>query len=304
MTARDDPVTVAAFATSAALAGGNAVAIRFSNRELEPLWGVGLRFLLAALLFACLMGVLRLAVPRGRALAGVVLFGLIQFGATYALAYYALVELHAGFGQILLALVPLLTLFLATAQGQESIRLASLGGGVLALVGVALMSSAPLRTSVPPLSVLAALGSAVCFAQAAVLVRRLPPVHAVAMNAVGMPVGAAALLAGSVLVGESRELPDSSATWAAVAYLVTFGSMGAFLLYLFVLRRWVASRAAYSFVLIPIVAVVLSAWLDDEPIAAGLLVGGLLVLAGVYLGALRGAPMAAPRREEPESRVG
>ena len=58
-------------------------------------------------------------------------------------------------------------------------------------------------------------------------------------------------------------------------------------LYLYVLRRWVASRAAYSFVLIPIVTVVLSAWLDDEPLGLGLLLGGALVLAGVYVGALR-----------------
>jgi drug/metabolite transporter (DMT)-like permease len=54
-----------------------------------------------------------------------------------------------------------------------------------------------------------------------------------------------------------------------------------------VLRYWAASRAAYAFVLIPFVTVVLSAWLDDEPLRAGLLLGGLLVLAGVYVGALR-----------------
>ena len=283
----DDRVTLAAFVTGAVLAGGNAIGIRFSNRELDPLWGAGLRFALAAALFAVLMVALRLAVPRGRALAGALVFGLLQFGATYALAYYALVELHAGFGQILLALVPLMTLLLATAQGQERLRLAALGGTLLALAGVALMSSAPLRDSLPALSVLAALGSALCFAEAAVLVRRLPPVHPVTMSAVGMTVGAAALLAASVLAGEEHALPDGAATWSALAYLVTLGSMGVFLLYLFVLGRWAASRAAYSFVLIPIVAVALSAWLDDEPIGWSLVVGGLLVLVGVYIGALR-----------------
>jgi drug/metabolite transporter (DMT)-like permease len=292
----DDRLTLAAFVTGAVLAGGNAIGIRFSNRELEPLWGAGLRFALAAALFAVLMLGLKLALPRGRALAGSLVFGLVQFGATYALAYYALVELHAGFGQILLALVPLMTLLLATAQGQERLRLAALGGTVLALAGVALMSSAPLRESLPALSVLAALGSALCFAEAAVLVRRLPPVHPVTMNAVGMAVGAAALLATSVLAGEERVLPDRTSTWTAVAYLVTLGSMGVFLLYLFVLGRWAASRAAYSFVLIPVVAVVLSAWLDDEPIGWSLVLGGLLVLAGVYVGALRAPAAEAAKR--------
>src|SRR5918994_3691072 len=165
----DDPgdrATLAAFVASSVLAGGNAVAIRFSNRELDPLWGAGLRFLLAAALLLGLMAALRLAVPRGRAFAGAVVFGLLQFGATFALAYYALVELHAGFAQILLALVPLMTVLLATAQRQERFRLTALGGALLALAGVIVMSSAALEGSLPLTSVLAAVGSALCFAEA------------------------------------------------------------------------------------------------------------------------------------------
>ena len=282
-----DPATVSAFLLGALLAGGNGVAIRFSNRELDPFWGAALRFLLAAALLAALLAALRLRLPRGRALAGAAVFGVLQFAATYGFAYYALVELHAGFGQVLLALVPLMTLLLAVGQGQERLRVHALVGTLLALVGVVVMSQAPLRDSLPVLSVLAALGSALCFAQAAVLVRRLPPVHPVTMNAVGMACGAVVLLAVALVAGDTFELPDGGETWAAVGYVVTFGSVGVFLLYLFVLRRWLASRAAYSFVLIPIVTVVLSAWLDDEPVGWGLVVGGALVLAGVYIGALR-----------------
>jgi drug/metabolite transporter (DMT)-like permease len=58
-------------------------------------------------------------------------------------------------------------------------------------------------------------------------------------------------------------------------------------LYLVVLRYWAASRAAYTFVVIPVVTLALSAWLDDEPVGAELAVGGAMVLAGVYVGALR-----------------
>ena len=61
------------------------------------------------------------------------------------------------------------------------------------------------------------------------------------------------------------------------------------MLYVVVVRLWSASRAAYSFVLIPFVTVLLSAWIDDEPVGAALVLGGLLVLAGVYVGALRQA---------------
>jgi drug/metabolite transporter (DMT)-like permease len=285
---RDERLTLAAFLASAVLAGGNGVGIRISNRELDPLWGAGLRFSLAAVVFLVLMATLRLELPRGRVLAGSVLYGVLQFGATYALAYYALVELHAGFGQILLALVPLLTILLAVSERQERFRLAALLGAGVALAGVVVMSRAPLRESVPLVSVLAALGSGLCFAQAAILVRWLPRIDPVTTNAVGMTTGAFALVLAALARGETLAVPEEADTWLAIAYLVILGSVVVFALNLVVLGRWEASRYAYLFVLVPVVTVALSAWLDDEPVGEGLVVGGLLVLVGVYVGALRG----------------
>jgi len=280
-------LALACFLASALLAGGNGVSIRFSNRELAPLWGAGLRFSLAAALLLAVMAVRRLGFPRGRALTGALLYGALNFGAAFALAYYALVRLHAGLGQTLLALVPLATLLLAVAQRQERLRAMAVVGTLLALAGVAIISQGSVGASVPLASLVAAVASAVCIAQAAVLVRRFPAVHPVTMNAVGMITGAVLLLAGSMVAGESHVLPRQVATWAAIGYLVVVGSVVVFVLYLVVLRYWAASRAAYGFVLIPFVTVLLSAWLDDEPLGVGLLSGGLLVLGGVYVGALR-----------------
>jgi drug/metabolite transporter (DMT)-like permease len=136
---------------------------------------------------------------------------------------------------------------------------------------------------------LAALGSALCFAQGAVLVRRFPPTHPVTMNALGMAFGAVLLLTASAILGERWTVPSQAETRLAVGYMVVVGSGVVFVSYLVVLRYWTASRAAYGFVVTPLVALVLSAWLDDERITVGLVVGGLLVLAGVYVGALRPA---------------
>src|SRR5215212_9365395 len=186
MTRPREGVLIAAFAAIAVLVGGNAVGIRFSNRELDPLWGAGLRFGLAATVLVAAMAALRLGFPTGRALTGALLFGLLDVSGAFGLGYYALVELHAGFGSILLALVPLATLLLAVLARQERLRLVAVAGTVGSLVGVALMSRAPLREALPLLSLRAALGSALCIAQATVLVRRFPPVHPVTMNAVAM----------------------------------------------------------------------------------------------------------------------
>jgi drug/metabolite transporter (DMT)-like permease len=224
---------------------------------------------------------------------GAFVYGALTIAAAFALAYYGLVRLHAGLGQTLLALVPLATLLLAVLWRQERFRVEAIGGALLAIAGIAVMSRAHVG-AVPFLSVLALIGSAFCFAQAAVLVRRFPPVHPVTMNAVGMAVGSALLIIGAVLVGDSIAIPRRAETWLAIGYLVPVGSVLVFVLYLVVLRYWAASRAAYEFVLIPVVTIALSAWLDDESVGTGLLLGGLLVLTGVYIGALRPARTVEP----------
>jgi drug/metabolite transporter (DMT)-like permease len=109
------------------------------------------------------------------------------------------------------------------------------------------------------------------------------------MNAIGMTVGAGLLLAMSALHGDTWTLPRQTDTRIALAYTVLGGSVAAFLLYLVALRDWPASRTSYQAVMIPFITVALSTWLDDEPIGFGLLLGGPLVLIGVYLGAIRPA---------------
>ena len=288
----DEHTALAAFVAMSVLAGGNAVAIRFSNRELTPLWGAGLRFALATVLLVALMAVLRLTLPHGMAMTGAVLYGGLAIGGAFAFAYYGLVRIHAGLGQTVLALVPLATLLLAVLQRQERLRIGAVVGALLALAGIGVMSNATVREDVPVLSLLALLGAALCFAQAAVLVRHFPRAHPVTMNAVGMGTGAVLLIAGALVAQEPLELPREAATWLAIGYLVPVGSVVVFVLYLVVLRHWTASRASYEFVLIPVVTVALSAWLDDEPIGTGLILGGVLVLTGVYVGALRNTQAA------------
>lgn len=284
------------FATSTVLAGGNGIGIRFSNRELDPLWGASVRFLLGALVLGAIVVVMRLELPTRRELRLASLFGAIGFGLAYALLYLGMVHVHAGLAQTLLALVPLLTLLLAAAEGQERFRMRSLLGALLALCGIAVIAGAPLDAEIPILALLAVVATAILFAQGTVLIRHLQ-MHPVTINAVGMAVGGAMLLLASVVAGESFGVPERAETWAALAYLVFAGSAAVFVLFAAVLRRWEASRVAYGFVLTPFITIALSAWLDDEPLGLGLIAGGVLVLGGVYFGALRGGvPDAEPVR--------
>lgn len=248
VTVHDDRVAMAALLVGGLLAGGNPVGVRFTVLELDALWGAALRFAVASVLLAGVMAALRLRLPSGAALRGAALYGLLNFGGAFAAAYYALSHIQAGLASTLIALVPLATLVLAVAQRRERLRPAALAGGVLALAGVALVSKASLAGSVPPAALVAAIAGVVCMGQAAIVARGLGQthdVHPVVLNTVGMAVGATVLLAGAVAAGDRIVLPLRPATWLAISYVVVGGSIGVFMLYVVVLRRWEASRAAY-----------------------------------------------------------
>ena len=108
------------------------------------------------------------------------------------------------------------------------------------------------------------------------------------MNAIGLATGGAILLGLSFAVGEAHEVPELARTWIAQIYLVVLGSVAVFTLYVFVIHRWAASAVSYEGVLIPLVAILLSVWLQDERITWTFAGGSALVLLGVYFGVLRG----------------
>lgn len=198
-------------------------------------------------------------------------------------------EAPAGVAGVFLATGPLLTFLLALLQGQERFRWESVIGGAIVIVGIAVVFSAGVNKGVPVASLLAILAASVCAAEGAIVVKGFPPVHATTRNAIAMAVGAAMLLVLMPFFDESFGLPAKNSTWLAQGYLILFGSVGVFGLYLFVLDRWTASAASYQFVLAPVVAVVLAAWLLGEQITPTFGIGAAAVLVGVYLGAIRTA---------------
>jgi drug/metabolite transporter (DMT)-like permease len=286
--------TLAAFAGAVTLGGANFIAVRYSNRELEPFWGAGLRFSLAALLFIAIALALRLRRPRGQELAVNVAYGTLSFAVSYALMYWALLRVTAGMAAVVLAIVPLATLLLAATQRVEVFRLRGAAGAVLALAGIVWMAVGAEGVAVPLTALAAMLLAAVSIAQAIILGRRLAHNHPAMTNAVGMSAGALMLLPLSLLSGEAWVIPRAADARWAVLYLVTFGSVGLFVLVLLVVRRWTPSATSYTFVLFPVVTMTLEAWLLDEPLTARGVTGAVLVMSGVWFGALSpGARRAA-----------
>lgn len=278
--------TLAAFAAAVTLGGANFVAVRFSNRELEPFWGAGLRFSLAALLFIGIAFALRLRWPRGRVLALNIVYGALSFAISYALMYWALLRVTASVAAIVLASVPLTTLLLSAVQRVEQFQLRGAVGAVLALAGIGWLALGSDDVNVPFTALVAMVLAALVIAQSIIVARHLSQNHPAMTNAVGMSAGGALLLALSLAARESWVVPQRGDARLAVLYLVTLGSVGLFVLVLLVVRRWTPSATSYMFVLFPVVTMLIEAWFLDEPITARGVTGAALVMAGVWFGAL------------------
>jgi drug/metabolite transporter (DMT)-like permease len=283
---RPERLTLIAFFVSTILGGNNAIAVRFSNVELPPFFGAAVRFAAASLILFLIVLALRLPLPKGRSLTGALIFGSLQFGISYALMYWSLLQVPAGLFQVILALVPLLTFLFAIAHRQEAFQWRVLAGGLLAVGGIAIIFRDRLIDNVPLLSLLAVVLAAACIAESVVLFKTFPKTHPITTNALAMAMGAAILFAISLLASESPRMPSMPVTWTALLYLILFGSVGTFVLALYVLSRWTASATSYSLVLMPIVTVLFASWLAGETVTVALLIGGLFVLSGVYVGAL------------------
>jgi drug/metabolite transporter (DMT)-like permease len=251
-----------------------------------PFWSAAVRFAIAGALLAAWVVATRRAVPRGERLIGTVLFALFGFALAYTFLYRALTDAPAGTTMLMLAVVPLLTVLLAWGQGVEPLRPLSLAGALIAVCGILVVSADQLSLDVPALALVLLMAAAASQAESGIVVKRFPPGDPVAANAIGMLIGSALLGVVALVVGERFVVPTRPETLIAMAYLVGPGSIGVFVLALYILARWTATATSNGFLLFPLVAIVLGWALLDEPIQPSFLIGGVIVLAGVYVGAV------------------
>ena len=291
--------TAAAYATSSTLiavvafvilGGGNAVAVRFSNLGLPPFWGAAARFLVAAVIFWTILLIRRAALPRGRSLVGSILYGALAVGAGYAFLYWGLLEVQASVAIVILSLGPLFTMLLAVAHRLEPFRWRGLIGALVAVAGIALGVGAEFGRALPAPSLAALVLGVVCMAEGSVVYKLYPSAKPLPANVVSVTTGAGVLLLVSLFAREPWSLPRNTSTIAAFSYLVVFGTVVLFYLYLFVLLRWTASATSYALLLLPVSTIAIAALVADERVTWGFVLGSVIALLGVWVGAFAGTP--------------
>ena len=290
------------FAAFILLVGGSPVAMRISYAELAPFWMGLARFGLGAAAFWGLAVYKGIPVPKGRALLGAVIYGILGVGISFVLMAWGLVKTSASLAAILMALVPLMTVFLSAFQGVESLSVRGVFGSLLAVAGIAFTVGGPSSMEISLPHILAIIVGTGFVAQSGVIIKRFPPNPPIMTNAISMTVGALILAIASLVAGEVWVIPSQPSTWVALGYLIVFVTVLAFMFYLQVLNNWSASGTSYGFVVIPLITVIIAAILTGEQITTNFIIGAVLVLLGVLVGALLpDKKKAAPMTECKES---
>ena len=224
------------------------------------------RFLLAALVvFAyCAWRRLPLRYTR-REHAWMALMGILMFGVSYVFVYYAEQHVVSGLVAVGYSASPLLGMLGMRAFFSTPMTRKVMVGSVLGIVGISLVFWPELGSSQGPgdfatgvtYTVLAVLlssfGSLVAHRNQT---KELPLWQSLAW---GMLYGALFSLAWAIAGGQRLEFEPTPAYVLSLLYLAVFGSILAFAAYLTLLKRIGAARSGYIGVMVPIVALVISA---------------------------------------------
>lgn len=187
---------------------------------------------------------------------------------------------------ILMAQTPLFVLLLAAITGQERITAKRVAGMVTAIGGVAVLTATPAKASGAGLLgdawiVMAALS----FALFTVFGKQITARHGSVTVNMFAYVGGAILLSPATL-WYARDFSFAQVSvkgWLSFVYMAVFPSLVCYLIFYYALTYIPASRVSVFSYLQPLLATSAAALLLGEPITAGLVIGGALVLAGVFI---------------------
>lgn len=271
--------------------GSTWIVIRDQISTVPPGWSVTYRFIIAAaamFLFARLSGASLRIGRKGHILAAA--FGFPQFFLNFNFVYAAEHYITSGLVAVVFALLMVPNSALGWLFLKHRVTGRFMLGSAIALVGVALLFVQEMRTSAAAprevligiaLTLLGVLAASVAnIMQAAERMKRRP---IASMLAWGMAYGVlangvAAFVRYGAPVAEPRFL-----YWAGLLYLGLFASAIAFTLYFGIIRRIGPARAAYSSVLVPILAMTFSTLFEGYRWSLLAVAGGILALAGLVI---------------------
>ncbi|MCG2842157.1 DMT family transporter [Sandaracinobacter sp. RS1-74] len=297
------PRTMLQFAIVTLIWGTTWIVIKYQLGDVNPSWSVSYRFLTGGLtlLAWCAVKRLPLTVPR-HALPFLFAIGLFQFVLNFNFVYRSELYIPSGIPAVAFALLMVPNALLAWAFLKRPVSRQFLLGATLGIFGVGLLFAQQL--SLPGSRAETMLGLTLVIA--GVLSASIANVMQASPRALTFPalpglawamlIGAGVnALVAMVFVGPPQ-FDTAPSYWLGFLYLGVFASALAFALYFDLIRKMGPAEAAWTSVLIPIIAMAISTVAEDfrwTPLAIG---GSALALVGLVVALRQPARRPDPQR--------
>jgi drug/metabolite transporter (DMT)-like permease len=270
--------------------GSTYLGIRIALETLPPFLMAGVRFLVAgALLFAW-------AVRRGDRVhdapgraqwIAATIVGVGLFVGGNGGVVLAEQRIPSGVAALLVATLSLWMALLAWLAHGERPSGRALAGLPIGFAGTALLVGPVETGGIDPVGAMLCLGASLSWAAASLYSRRAPlPARTAVSTAMQMIAGGACMLGVGVVKGELAHVDPatfSTASLAALAYLIVAGSLLAFSAYAWLLRAAPTPLVATYAYVNPVVAVALGWALAGEEVTPRMIVAGAIIVAAVAL---------------------
>ncbi|GAA4600010.1 O-acetylserine/cysteine efflux transporter [Actinoplanes octamycinicus] len=286
------PRDIALAVAVAAVWGVNFVVIETGLDHFPPLLFSALRFGLAAFPAILVAGRPRV---RWRWVAAVALIlGVVKFSLLFA---GMAAGMPAGLSSLVLQSQAIFTMLFATLLLRERPRPVQIAGLTVAAAGVALVAT---RMGAGLPAFLLVIGAAVAWGLANVATRQASPPDTLRFMIWVSAVATVPLIILSLLVeGPERDLAalravDTTAV-LALLYIALLSTLAGFGAWGYLIRKHGAGTVAPFSMLVPFFGIASAALILGEPVHPIDVIGGTLVLGGVFLGLVRSRPVLSDR---------
>jgi drug/metabolite transporter (DMT)-like permease len=291
-----------AFLLLGSIWGSSFLWIKIALDELGPFTLVGFRLLFGALGMLLVLLVRRPAFPRdSKTWLMLALMGLTNTALPFVLISWGEIMIDSSVASILNSTTPLFTLVIAHFfLSDERMTVPRALGLVLGFVGILLLFSRDLglqgfKTGL--MGQAAVLAAAISYAGSSVFARRAFRKVPLLIQA-AVPLFAADVLiwGGALAIESPLKLPDLPITWIALVWLGLLGSCVAYLLYFYLINNEGSTRSTLVTYMFPVIGVALGVLFLNEKLDMRLIIGALMVVAGI--GVVNWKPRPARGQDE------
>jgi drug/metabolite transporter (DMT)-like permease len=264
----------------------------------------GIRQFIAGLLYVGFFIYKKAPFPKGKEWIPILVLSFLNFIMSNGLSTWGVKYISAGLGSIMGAIFPLWLVVIGLFISKEKIPQKAVIGLLLGFGGVCIIFYDHLQDFLKPdfrFGILLSLIATWTWAFATLYTKKqaanFNPYFSLGLQ---MLISSIALISFTTINGSAihvTKIPWQS--WTAIAYLIVFGSLIAFICYLYALQNLPTEQASIYAYINPMVAVLCGWIIFHERISLYITVGGLVTLLGVYL--VNKAFKAVPPPEQPET---